>query len=73
MRGDSETPVAIPGQYFYIIFLLSVSFRLILWVAFEWKDHIFDDYDCIAVNILEGNGFSFNGTDATVCRAPGSI
>jgi hypothetical protein len=70
MKNNTDGVALCPRRYFYIIFFLSVGFRLILWLLFDWKDHIFDDYDTIAVNILKGNGFSFNGSDPTVCRAP---
>ncbi len=57
-------------KYYFYIFFLAVCFRLILLLTFEWEDHIIDSYDDIAVNMLEGNGFSYNGDDPTVCRAP---
>jgi len=61
----------VPKKYYLIVFLSALCFRLLLLFAFEWEDHIIDSYDNIAINILKGIGFSYNGSDPTVCRAPG--
>lgn len=53
-----------------IIVLLALAFRLFLFHSIRWEPNIIDDYDCIARNIAEGRGFSFDGRSPTICRGP---
>lgn len=53
-----------------IIFLLALALRLLLFQTGKWEPIIIDGYDFIAHNIVEGNGFSYDGHSPTVCRGP---
>jgi len=53
-----------------VVFGLALTLRLVLVFALGWEDRIVDAYDLIANNLINGNGFSYNGTDPTVCRGP---
>ena len=62
--------LSLPRRQYIYIFLLALAFRLFLLLAFHWDNHITDSYDTIAINLIQGRGFSYNGLGPTVCRAP---
>lgn len=63
-------PGKISARDYYIVFGVALLFRLGLFFCCTWENEIIDDYDRIAVNIVEGHGFSFDGLQPTVCRPP---
>jgi len=59
-------------QVYPLLLVLGAAllFRFLLVGALSWDDVVIDSYDQIAINLLDGKGFSYNGTDPTVARAP---
>ncbi len=69
-RSGTQT-VLTPFRWGLIaVFCLAVLVRLALVFGFEWDEGIVDSYDVIAINLVEGRGFSLNGVDPTICRGP---
>ena len=65
-----QSKLVVPKRYYFYIFFLALFFRLCFLFLIQWDNHIIDSYDEIAINLIEGKGFSYNGVDPTVCRAP---
>lgn len=57
-------------QRMLLIFSIALSLRILFLIALPWENRIVDGYDKIAVSMLSGRGFSFDGVVPTVARAP---
>lgn len=62
--------VAFLSRLFVLIILNNYSSNIPFVKSFKLENHIIDDYDKIAINLLKGTGFSLNGENPTCCRAP---
>lgn len=69
-----NSPIAdrpLQKEYHLYVLFLAIAFRLVLLFVLPLStDHIIDSYDRIAINVIEGKGFSYNGIGPTVARAP---
>jgi hypothetical protein len=66
--NPEDTRVAPKGLL--LVFLVALALRASMLLLVRWDNRVTDSYDVIALNVVHGLGFSYNGRGPTVCRAP---